>query len=215
MRIKQLHIRNFKSLVDFKLENLPAFAAIVGPNASGKSNIFEALEFTNYVCRFPFEATSFFGGLKSIYSYQAQIHSNLSFNFKFDDNIRIKFEIEPAPETKIDGFDDVYGINFNGVLDLVEGENDLLFIDIRDKFKRGNFLKELNKRQLPYNNEFEIFIDNFSRLFVGRNFLNRGSQLQSRLHTDASNLSQILAQILEDKEKKDEFVEWLQILIPE
>lgn len=44
--------------------------------------------------------------------------------------------------------------------------------------------------------------------------MNRSSQLQSRLHTDASNLSQIPGQILDDKTRKDEFVEWLQILIP-
>jgi AAA15 family ATPase/GTPase len=32
MRIKKLHIKNFKSLVDFELEDLPAFAAFIGPN---------------------------------------------------------------------------------------------------------------------------------------------------------------------------------------
>ncbi|MCF6406997.1 ATP-binding protein [Chitinophaga filiformis] len=213
MRIKQLYIRNFKSLVDFKLENLPSFAAVVGPNASGKSNIFEALEFTNYVCRFPYEATSFFGGLKNIYSYQAPLRSNLSFHYQFDDNLKIKFELLPTPQRKIASFDDAYGIGHDPVLDLEEEK--FSFLDIRDKLKRANFLEILKKKQLPYNNEFEIFIDNFSRLFVGKNFLNRSSQLQSRLHTDASNLSQILAQIFEDNEKKDEFVEWLRILIPE
>ncbi|PWV45357.1 AAA family ATPase [Chitinophaga sp. S165] len=215
MRIKQLHIRNFKSLVDFKLENLPSFAAIVGPNASGKSNIFEALEFTNYVCRFPFEATSFFGGFKNIYSFQASLRSTLSFHYQFDDNFKIKFELLPTPQRKLTGFDDVYGISHDPVFDLKDDEKGLSPLDIRDKLKRASFLENVRSKQLSYNNEFEIFIDNFSRLFVGKNFLNRSSQLQSRLHTDASNLSQILAQIFEDGEKKDEFVEWLRILIPE
>ena len=215
MRIEQLHIRNYKSLVDFKLKNLPSFAAIVGPNASGKSNIFEALEFTNYACRFPFEATAFFGGLKNIYSYQAPHHSSLSFDYKFDDNIKIKFELIPTSQRKLDGFEDVYSINHDSVLNVEEKDKELLFIDIRDKLKRENFLQEIKRKNLPYNNEFEIFIDSFSRLFIGKNFLNRSSQLQSRLHTDASNLSQILAQIFEDNEKKEEFVEWLRILIPE
>ncbi len=40
MGLKKIHIRNFKSLVDFKLGNLKSFCAFVGPNASGKSNIF-------------------------------------------------------------------------------------------------------------------------------------------------------------------------------
>jgi AAA15 family ATPase/GTPase len=215
MRIKQLHIRNFKSLVDFKLENLPTFAAIVGPNASGKSNIFEALEFTNYVCRFPFEAPSFFGGLKNIYSYQAPINSNLRFHYQFDDNIQIYFELLAAAQRKIDDFEDVEAIIFQTFLTLTDSKKELTLPEIRDKNKREKFLKELKNKRLPYNNEFEIFIDNFSRLFIGKNFLNRSSQLQSRLHIDASNLSQTLGQILDDSAKKDEFVEWLRILIPE
>ncbi|WP_343671727.1 ATP-binding protein [Chitinophaga sp.] len=215
MKIKQLHIQNYKSLVDFKLENLPAFAAVVGPNASGKSNIFEALEFTNYVCRFPFEATSFFGGLKNIYSYQAPPGGNLYFDYKFDNNINLNFSLEKTSQRKLDGFDDVYAIGQDPVLDLGNEESQFLFLDVRDKLKRDSFLEEMKRKHLPYNNEFEIFIDNFSRIFIGKNFLNRSFQLQSRLHTDASNLSQILSQILENSQKKDEFVEWLQILIPE
>lgn len=215
MKIKQLYIKNYKSLVDFKLENLPAFAAVVGPNASGKSNIFEALEFTNYVCRFPFEATSFFGGLKNIHSYQAQPGAHLRFRYLFENDININFSIIVTPQRKLDGFDDVYAIGQDPVLDFGREENQFHTLDIRDKLKRDNFVEELRQHKLPYNNEFEIFIDNFSRIFVGKNFLNRSSQLQSRLHTDASNLSQILAQILIDEGKKNEFVEWLQILIPE
>lgn len=215
MKITHLHIQNFKSLVDFKLENIPTFAAIIGPNASGKSNIFEALEFTNYVCRFPYEATSFFGGLKNIYSFQAPWRGNLSFQYQFDDNFKINFELIATSQEKTAGFDDAYGIGADPVLDLEGDENDFSFIDIRDKHKRARFLENVKYKQLPYNNEFEIFIDNFSRLLVGKNFLNRSSQLQSKLRSDASNLSQVLARILEDSEKKNEFVEWLRILIPE
>lgn len=214
MKIKQLHIQNYKSLVDFKLENLPAFAAVVGPNASGKSNIFEALEFTNYVCRFPFEATSFLGGLKNIYSYQATPGKKMSFYYKFDNDININFSLGITPQRDLDGFEDVYSIGQEPILDLGKEENPFLFLDIRDKNKRDNFLEVVRQKHLTYNNEFEIFIDNFSRLLVGKTFLNRSFQLQSRLHTNASNLSQILAQIL-DSEKKDDFIEWLRILIPE
>jgi AAA15 family ATPase/GTPase len=70
MKIKKLQIKNFKSLVDFELEDLKPFCAFVGPNASGKSNIFEALEFTNYVARFSINAPEFFGGKNSILSFQ-------------------------------------------------------------------------------------------------------------------------------------------------
>lgn|GEM_PF-5387677 len=68
MRIKHLHIQNFKSLVDFKLESLPSFGVIIGPNASGKSNNFEALEFINYISRFKFEASSFLGQAEYLFT---------------------------------------------------------------------------------------------------------------------------------------------------
>jgi AAA15 family ATPase/GTPase len=70
MKIKKIHIQNFKSLVDFELEDLNPFCAFVGPNASGKSNVFEALEFANYRIRYGNEAASFFGGKESIVSFK-------------------------------------------------------------------------------------------------------------------------------------------------
>ena len=88
MRIKKLHIRNFKSLVDFQLEDLKPFCAFVGPNASGKSNIFEALEFTNYVIRYINEAPAFFNGLESVFSYKRD-HNSIYLNYEFDNGIII------------------------------------------------------------------------------------------------------------------------------
>ena len=96
MRIKKLQIRNFKSLVDFELENLKPFCAFVGPNASGKSNIFEALEFTNYTIRYGSEAVNFFGGLDNILSYQMLKYGqfSLDLDYEFIDNILIGFSLE-------------------------------------------------------------------------------------------------------------------------
>lgn len=45
MKIKSLHIKNFKSIVDLTINEPNPFTVFVGPNGSGKSNIFEALEF--------------------------------------------------------------------------------------------------------------------------------------------------------------------------
>lgn len=44
MKIKSLHIKNFKSIVDLTINEPNPFTVFVGPNGSGKSNIFEALE---------------------------------------------------------------------------------------------------------------------------------------------------------------------------
>ena len=45
MKIKSLHIKNFKSLVDVEIIDPNPFTVFVGANGVGKSNIFEALEF--------------------------------------------------------------------------------------------------------------------------------------------------------------------------
>ncbi|MBK9015267.1 MAG: AAA family ATPase [Saprospiraceae bacterium] len=45
MKIKRLYINNYKSLVNFELVEPNPFSVFVGPNAAGKSNVFEALEF--------------------------------------------------------------------------------------------------------------------------------------------------------------------------
>ena len=43
MRIKNLRIRNFTSLVDVELSNLPNLVVLIGKNSSGKSNVIDAL----------------------------------------------------------------------------------------------------------------------------------------------------------------------------
>jgi AAA15 family ATPase/GTPase len=45
LKIKSLHIKNFKSIVDLTINEPNPFTVFVGPNGGGKSNIFEALEF--------------------------------------------------------------------------------------------------------------------------------------------------------------------------
>ena len=48
MKIRKLHIKNFKSIADLEIIEPNPFTVFVGPNGSGKSNIFEALEFWKY-----------------------------------------------------------------------------------------------------------------------------------------------------------------------
>lgn len=217
MKIKRLQINNFKSLVDFELRDLKSFCAFVGPNASGKSNIFEALEFTNYFIRYRREAPAFFGGIQTIYSFnpkkfdlgQVRAANNLlTFSYEFDDNIIIK----------VQGlFHDAENEHFSGLSGGGRSisEFSLSPFDIRDIEKRGSFVNKWKESGVPYDGEYEQFVDNFSRIFVGKSFLNRGPQSIGRLTGDASNLAQMLGTILENKERKEDFVEWLRILIPE
>lgn len=66
MKLKSLHIKNFKSIVDLEIVEPNPFTVFVGPNGSGKSNIFEALEFMKYVNYGDYEIVRTFGGQDSL-----------------------------------------------------------------------------------------------------------------------------------------------------
>jgi predicted ATPase len=71
LKIKKLHIRNFKSIADLEIIEPNPFTVFVGPNGSGKSNIFEALEYTTLTWKFPSDdkfVRSIFGDTKSFLS---------------------------------------------------------------------------------------------------------------------------------------------------
>ena len=61
MKIKKLHIENFKSIADLEIIDPNPFTVFVGPNGSGKSNIFEALEFLKFE-----RDERLFGGLETL-----------------------------------------------------------------------------------------------------------------------------------------------------
>lgn len=42
--IKSIHVKGFRSLADFKVEDLPNPTVMIGPNGAGKSNVFRFLE---------------------------------------------------------------------------------------------------------------------------------------------------------------------------
>ncbi|MEA5259006.1 AAA family ATPase [Arcicella aquatica] len=63
MKIKKLHIKNFKSIADLEIIEPNPFTVFVGPNGSGKSNIFEALEFWSLGYKgYSIDLNSLFGG---------------------------------------------------------------------------------------------------------------------------------------------------------
>lgn len=43
MRIKEIRIRNYRSLQDFVMEDIGSLSTLIGSNSSGKSNLFEAI----------------------------------------------------------------------------------------------------------------------------------------------------------------------------
>jgi len=221
MRIKKLQIKNFKSLVDFELEDLKPFCAFVGPNASGKSNIFEALEFTNYLIKYGSETPRFFGGTGTFYSYSPirfqdknvglGLNDSLTFNYEFADFIRIYAVAHVLLDDKKQ---DVFpGLSSGGRTENMRGF--LSIFQIRNPVDRAEFIQKWEEFGGRYDNDYEQFADNFTRIFIGKKYLNRTPSISTKLSPDGSNLSEVIGSIFESKSKREDFTEWLRLLIPE
>jgi predicted ATPase len=185
-KIDKLEIRNYKSLVSVDLDNLSPFLVFAGANATGKSSIFEALEFLIHTAMTNGNiALDIFGGAEKIMNFQAQNSKH-----KEDAILSIKLSLKFESKTQVQNVD--FGIKYN--------------YNTRVLQKEYTEIPALDTR----------IIDSFSRIFIDNNKRSENKlKRYSKLWLDASNLSKILKDILKDKQKEAEIIEWLQALIPE
>lgn len=181
MKIKKLHIKNFKSLVDLEIVEPNPFTVFVGANGVGKSNIFEALEFNS-------ARLSVAGQFQRIFGSKEDLLSRKS----FERVIEIGLTLDPVGSF-ITSFD--------------FGENAML----------GRRLGNDHDLQNPDHSE----IDNFWLTRFSRIFINNKKELKLiykddlNLLLDGSNLELVLKRLLLDESKRQEIIEYLQLLIPE
>ncbi|MCB0521765.1 MAG: AAA family ATPase [Lewinellaceae bacterium] len=190
MKIKRLFINNYKSLVNFELVEPNPFLVFVGPNAAGKSNVFEALEFFNYR-DYP-NPELLFGGVKSI-SHLNKIHNKIAINLWLDKNE-----------------------NPHHLIFSLDSENNRWFLKTKDGFSLKDNRDEEEENLLnEISPNFPQFFDRFSRIFVGKNDLVKiKTNGPEKLRIDAANLEPVLHRILQDEIKREEITEWLELLIP-
>ncbi|MEO8147651.1 MAG: AAA family ATPase [Bacteroidia bacterium] len=186
MKIKKLQIKNFKSIVDLELINPNPFSVFVGPNASGKSNIFEAIQFFVTSSKSSLiEPLRKFGGINSIRNYNSigDSHFEIMFN-DFESYLIMTYDesgTEVIPETSNLEF-------YRNIL------NDKINIE---------------------REEYTAFFKNNHRYFINNErIVNTSYQDDSRLNTSCSNLEKVLKRILHDEIKREEISEWIQLFIP-
>ena len=192
MKIHELKIEGFKSIGEITLVEPNPFSVFVGPNAAGKSNIFEALEFMQ-LCNttYPTEVPRLFGNLTDILNKIPTANSPalLKFNAQID-------EINPSLRLVF--------ANLNGeiIVGSLSGNQLSIF-----KNEQGENLEN----NLSYKQFF-----NFTRLFVKEpeSKVKRKLQDDSRLASDSSNLEKVLKRIFKNEQDKEEIIEILQLLIP-
>ncbi len=200
MKIHELKIEGFKSIGSITLTEPNPFSVFVGPNASGKSNIFEALEFMQ-LCNImsPFEVPKLFGNVSDILN-QKNINNNPKISFNADLGV-----VKPSLTLNTRLIDDTYSIG------------GISFGNWREGFyKNGDFGPDMSDIAEFANDKNYIAFINFSRLFVREpeSKVKRRLQDDSRLASDASNLEKVLKRIFKNQQAKEEIVEILQLLVP-
>lgn len=159
-KINKLKIVNYKSLVDVGLNDLSQFMVFAGANASGKSSIFEALEFLMHSAMTTGSfAVDIFGGGDKIVNYTAQ-------SAKKDNLLSINLELSFEYKKSIHTI--AFGVSYNYKTGKLQKEfTDIPMLDERilDSFSRiyidnskraENKLKRHNKLWLDASNTNKI-----------------------------------------------------------
>jgi hypothetical protein len=133
------------------------------------------------------------------------------------DSVQLEYSFEDNISINIDATFSANSNRFSragSILDEFNGVEMLNPIEIRDLEKRNSFIRRWERAGNSYQGDYEQFADSFSRIFAGNSRLNRVPAID-KLSPDASNLPQIVGMIFENESKRNDFIEWLRILIPE
>lgn len=196
MNIKQLNIQNYKSIERIELHDLNSFSVFVGPNASGKSNIFEAIEFLNICNKIndPFAGSRLFGKLEDIFNKKLSSDYDIKIKFKLN-NVLPMFELNAV---KLGD-----KLSYKGA---GQDSSSVLFHEPNNSI--GNSLNEFEIAEL------ERFY-NFTRLFINNPKIKRNNYIDDlRLNADASNLESVLKRVLKNENKRTLILDELRLLIP-
>lgn len=185
MKIKKLHIQNYKSLVNLEIIEPNPFTVFAGSNGAGKSNIFEALEYFNFTEKLKTTALpTILGNPKEILSYKAT-------------NNTIALEVFDHP---------LHGLRIDIKIDIennykIEQLNHSIVGDVKDYYNTTSTSLLLSENQ--------------SRIFVGNaKLLKINNNDSQKLNLDCSNLELVLKRLLKDINIKEEILSWLDLLIP-
>lgn len=209
MKIQRLQFKNYKSLVDLEIVDPNPFTVLIGANGVGKSNIFEALEFAKSNIVSDRTERLFRIGLEELDKlYAIEAEQELLTLIEKDFGGREEFLNFSIDEKRL-GYLCIYEGSTSSTLDLDYESNPVSFF-----------------ANLPFNPEirdlsvYRQFYTNFTRLFIGKENLDRLPEFKSRykndrLQTSAVNLEKVLKKLLKDPIKREEILEYLQLLIPE
>lgn len=200
MKMHEVRIEGFKSIREIQLVDPNPFTVFVGPNASGKSNIFEALEFFA-LCNsaIPQQVIESFGNIEDILNLKHDREQVQLLNYFFDlGSFKPRLQTSYLKSSLKEWSYVQYGEMFHV-------SNPELSKQHTDEQRRNNRIFE----SLDY-----LHFTNFTKLFIGGAKNVRLIKNDLRLSPEASNLEKVLKRIFMDETSRSEINEILQLLIP-
>lgn len=141
MKIKELHIENYKSLKDVGFELNEDINVFIGKNNSGKSNLIDALIFLSQIAKGGMsisDTLSEYGGYKEVI-FSKDVVKNIAFELKFalsnEDILSLFSKLDLASEISLNEFQKELNNEVSYIIKLREGG--VLFEDVHIWFK-GN-----------------------------------------------------------------------------
>lgn len=200
MIIKELHIKNYKSLVDFKIIEPNPFTVFAGSNGAGKSNIFEALEFLSLgnMTTVNGNLLRLFGGDEAIVNFNTD-NRFLEFNINLEfDHYLILNSIQNNqfhPMFRFFGKD-----NYKKIVSVIAEETEQVNKMWNDAIKSQSYNQ---------------FFEKFNRIFIGNQRVTKQIlEDDFKLNISCSNLEKVLKRVLKDENKREDICEWLDLLVP-
>ena len=224
MKINKLKITNFKSIDTLTLTSPNNFSIFAGANGSGKTNIFQALDFVGKISHQGLSKTlSEFGGYENVHSYKNKTSSKEAAFFIFEIDVSIEkktyyyaLKVQIFPETNI-------------IEETIKADSDILFQRNKDGSISFQSLSS-GPMSLPFDSDksllsflgendcFKKLISNIKTLRVDPLNAKQPSSSDhdsTTLNEHASNIAAVLSRILKEKpEIADEILELITLIVP-
>ena len=225
--IKELSISNFRSIDKITATNMSPFSVFAGPNGSGKSNFFNALDFVHEFVESGLEkAMRKYGGFENIHSFKRYTERASTFEFSVTidmpsvtqngewdkDEIIFKETSYKLKIAKLDSKPEIEEILSTGGENVVKRVSEAT--EVWGEKKR--FPADLSVLLLAPEQPMTSFLRGL-RVFhidpVEAKRPDESNMDSSELANNGGNVASMLRKIEKEKEKSDEIMEWMQMVV--
>lgn len=218
MKIKSLVIKNFKSIVNIKLNNISNFAVFAGANGTGKSNFFESLEFVRDIIKNGAkEAIKKHGGYENIHSHKLRDKNAKRFYFQIVlklDNELYEYELELKGLNNSPALIEIFKRNGAEIAKRTTQQK----IYINSKKNEIGYSENETILKLVFQESHKLFefLSSIQRYQIDPNRAREADEYFANdvLDSNATNLTTVLSSLQKNNEVAQEIMEAMSMVVP-